>query len=182
MMKKILISLDEIDSTQNLARDLIKKEYIQKYDLITITAKRQYCGRGQRSNTWSSEKGGVYITIIKKTDESKIKNISNLSIQIANIISDIISKKCHIETIIKPPNDIYAKTLSGYKKISGILIETIPYRNIRWVLIGIGINLQNKIPDYLKEKATNIYSITSKYYKIYPFIKEIEKKISQINL
>ncbi|MCX7905838.1 MAG: biotin--[acetyl-CoA-carboxylase] ligase [Elusimicrobiales bacterium] len=182
MIKKFLISLYDIDSTQNLARDLIKKDYIQKYDMVTITAKKQYAGRGQRTNSWSSEKGGLYITIIRKTDENNFKKINNLSIQIADIISNILSKKCSIKTIIKPPNDIYAETQNGYKKISGILIETIPYKNIRWILIGIGINFQNKIPDCLKEKATNIYSLTSKYYKISYFIQEIEKELSNINI
>lgn len=181
-MKFLSISLKEIDSTQTLARHLIEKGKACNYDFIAIISEKQTGGRGQKDNKWSSEKGGLYLSIIKKTDEKKLKNIQELSIKSAKIILDEISKRYSLELKIKEPNDIYALTKNGYKKICGILIETIPYRNERYVIIGIGINFYNPLPDELKEKATSLYEIKAKKYRVKNFAKKLIDIFSKIDI
>lgn len=181
-MKILSINLNEINSTQELSRQIIAKSFYNTYDVIIITAKKQFEGRGQKNNKWSSEKGGLYLTISLKSEEKKIKEIQCLSIKVAEIISKLLEINYNIKTKIKYPNDVYALTKKGYKKISGILIETIPVNNLRWILIGIGINFHNKIPDELKEKATNIYEITNKKYNIRSFAKKLTENIIQIKI
>lgn len=180
-MKNIIsISIDEIDSTQNLAKELIKKEKYSYYDSIVIIAKKQTHGRGQRLNTWSSQDGGLYLTFATKTEEKNLKAIQDLSTKIAEIVSNLIQENYNIKTEIKQPNDVYAYTNKGKRKISGILIETTPIENMRWILIGIGVNFHNPLPNELEEKATNIYSITHKKHNINSFAKKLIEKITKM--
>ncbi len=182
-MKNILIiKLDEIDSTQTLAKDIVKKASAEKYDGVVITAKRQFAGRGQKDNRWSSEKGGVYISVIRKTDEKKLSEIQTLSLKTAQIVSELLKRRYKITTKIKEPNDIYAWDGEKFRKISGILIETIPYNNKRYIIIGIGVNFTNPIPDELRTKAINLFEITSKRYTPKSFEKQLIKEIFKIEI
>lgn len=180
-MKNLLsISVDEIPSTQDLAKELINKEKYQRYDFIVITARRQTDGRGQRGNRWVSEAGGLYMTIATKTNENNLKTIQSLSIKTAQIVSELIKENYKIKTEIKPPNDVYVLTDKGMRKISGILIETTPINELRWIFIGIGINFHNPLPSSLAEKAANIYSITHKKHKISSFAKKLIQRMIEL--
>lgn len=182
-MKIFSINLKEIDSTQELSRYIItKKNYANLYDLIVIKSKKQFEGKGQNGNKWSSEIGGLYLTISMKSTEEKIKEIQSLSTKTAELISRLLRENYKIQTRIKFPNDVYALTNNGYKKISGILIETIPLNNIRWVLIGIGINFYNSIPPELKNKATSLFEITNKKHNITIFAKKLIKGILELKV
>ncbi|MEF3280968.1 MAG: biotin--[acetyl-CoA-carboxylase] ligase [Elusimicrobiota bacterium] len=179
-----LVVLNKIDSTQTLAKKLINNSQIQKKDKILIISKTQYAGRGQKDNKWSSEYGGLYFSFITRTGEKNIKDIQKLSLITAKAIKDTIEKIYNIKCFIKHPNDIYVN--QNNKKISGILIETIPYGKIRYIITGIGVNFHNKIPQELKNTATTIYEITkrknnqelflkdffSKYFKLTDFLYE----------
>ena len=180
MNRIISISVDEIDSTQNLARELIKKEKYKNYDFIIITAKRQTAGRGQKENRWSSEKGGLYLTIVTKTQEKNLKNMGDLSIKTAKIVSDLIQKIYGIKTKIKPPNDIYIHTQDGKRKVSGILIETKPVGDMRWIMVGIGVNFFNPLPEDLKNKAITISSLTHRKNRINPFARKLIERMIKL--
>ncbi|MGC8867249.1 MAG: biotin--[acetyl-CoA-carboxylase] ligase [Elusimicrobiales bacterium] len=182
-MREILtIKLDEIDSTQDLARDIIKNGTADKYDGVVITAKKQFAGRGQKGSLWSSEKGGLYISIIRKTDEEKLSEIQYISYKTAQILLELLHEKYGIRLKIKKPNDIYAWDGKRYRKISGILIETTPHNNKRYIIIGIGVNFTNPIPMKLKSKAVNLFEITSKRYNPKSLEKKLVEKIFQIEI
>jgi len=168
------IFLKETTSTQDIARDMIKNGRI-KINTV-IVAEIQSNGRGQKDNIWSSPKGGLYFSLITMTDEKNLKNLKDLSITTAKAVKKTLNKKYQITARIKKPNDVYALSSNGYKKISGILIETIPYDFKRFIITGIGVNFNNPIPDILSNRATSIYEIRNKQYKpvgfIRPFLKE----------
>lgn len=176
-MKYLSISVKEIDSTQNIARQIINSGKAKDYNAVIIISEKQTCGRGQKDNKWSSKKGGLYMSVIKKDEERRLKEIPKLSLKIAKIVSKEINKNYNIKTKIKKPNDVYARTRKGYKKIAGILIETIPYENYRFIIIGIGVNFHNQLPDELKEKATSIFEIKKRKYNIKDFALKIFKEI-----
>ncbi len=182
MIDILIVKLDEIDSTQSLAKDIIKSGGAEKYKGIAISAERQFAGRGQKDNVWSSEKGGLYLSVIRKTDERKLSEIQSLSLRTAQRVSELLKKKYKIITKIKEPNDIYAYDGKKYRKISGILIETIPYNNKRYIIIGIGVNFTNPIPNELKTKAVNLFEITSKRYTPKSFEKQLIEEILKIEI
>ncbi len=171
------INLKSIDSTQDFAHHLIENGFMKDKTDIIIIAQKQIYGRGQKDNKWSSNYGGLYFSYINHISEKNLNKVEKLSINVAEIIKDIIDKNYGVETIIKPPNDIYAKTKEGYKKISGILIETKIKNDKRYVVVGVGVNFSNKIPPELKDKAANLYEITGKRYKKNKFLIDFVKKI-----
>lgn len=174
------ISAKELDSTQNLAKELIEKGFGERFKYLVITAENQTNGRGQRDNKWSSEKGGLYFSYVYYIEETEIHKLKNLSIEIAQKIKETLEKtygKYGLKLFIKPPNDIYAKTSNGNKKICGILIETTPRKGKRFIIVGVGINFTNKIPKELRKKASSLYLLTGKRFNKKIFLKKILNRL-----
>ena len=83
-----------------------------------------------------------------------------------------------IKTKIKLPNDVLALHNGEYKKISGILIETAYSQdNLEWLIIGIGVNLNNKVSSSLS--AASVKQITGKTAEIAQFRTELLKHFSK---
>jgi len=110
-----------------------------------IIAEEQAKGKGRFKRNWSSQKGGIYLSIV----------LENYNPQYLTFIAAISAQKAikdtyNIRTIIKWPNDlIYNK-----KKVCGILTKIEDK-----AIVGIGINTNNKIPESLKSKATSLKTI-----------------------
>ena len=77
----------------------------------------------------------------------------------ADAIIDALKIK-NPKIFIKPPNDIMVRTRdegrrTRDKKIAGILTESsVTCDKIDWIVIGVGVNINNKIPKGLKNIST----------------------------
>ena len=71
--------------------------------------------------------------------------------------------------MIKMPNDI----LIDKKKICGILQETIQKNNIKYLIVGIGLNL-TRSPNISSYPTTNLYDLTKKKININKIIKDLK--------
>lgn len=113
-----------------------------------IIADEQTKGKGRFKRKWSSQKGGIYLSIV----------LENLNPQYLTFIAAISAQKAikdtyKLKTIIKWPNDlIYNK-----KKLCGILTKTN-----KKAIVGIGVNTNNKIPKTLESKATSLNKTLNK--------------------
>jgi BirA family biotin operon repressor/biotin-[acetyl-CoA-carboxylase] ligase len=114
----------KIDSTQKIARQLIKKG-VERGSIVV--ADSQIKGRGRLNRTWMSPLGGLYCSIIIESD-------SFLPVRVAVAVATTLSST-GIDATIKWPNDIMVVD----KKIAGILIETSGQNAI----VGIGVNINN---------------------------------------
>ena len=74
----------------------------------------------------------------------------------AKLIIKLISFYCKEKITLKPPNDI----LINKKKICGILQEIIQKNEIKYLIIGIGLNLI-KSPDIPRYPTTDLYKLTN---------------------
>ena len=138
-----IIWLDVAESANDEAR-----RAIDSLDNLSVVAVRcQTKGRGQRTNTWETAPGqNLTFTIVLKdlvilpSEQIAISQITALS------VVDFLALY-GIEAKIKLPNDIYV----GNKKICGILIEnSICSNNMKWSIIGVGINVnQTTFPSSL---------------------------------
>ena len=112
-MKFKILKYDTVNSTNDIAVELIKKK---KYKNGFIYALIQKKGRGRRGKKWISIKGNLFATIffhLKKNYPSV--NEFSLINPILNI--DVLSKYCGKKnTFFKSPNDIYINK----KNICGI--------------------------------------------------------------
>jgi len=138
-----IIRFERINSTQDYA-----KEHISSFTEPTIIiAKEQTEGKGRYGRRFLSPEGGLYLSFVIELDFPSLNIVAPLGI--AESLSRI-----GIETKILWPNDIIYKG----KKIGGVIIERIDKK----IIIGIGINCNNRIDDfdeYLRENITTIYEI-----------------------
>lgn len=130
-----IILLNEIDSTNTY----IKKNVSSLKDRTIVCAKRQTDGRGRRGKSFLSPDGGLYFSILIKSEES-IKDPSMLTVVSAVAVSKAIESICHIQSQIKWVNDIF---IDG-RKCCGILCESGASGNggkLDYIIVGIGINV-----------------------------------------
>jgi len=101
-----------------------------------LLADKQSLGIGRRGNEWVSPKGNIYISFLIKYDLS-IENHFLFSALTANSIIKFLKKYIHENINIKWPNDI----IINKKKIAGIITEIFEHNNIKYIIIGAGINI-----------------------------------------
>ncbi len=147
-----LIELDSVDSTNNYLSKLANRTIVENGTVIL--AHYQTEGKGQRGNSWESEKGSN-LTFSIYLDSSFLKLSQNflLSMMVCNSVHELIAKYTN-KAFIKWPNDV----LIYNKKTCGILIEnSIQKAHLSQSIIGIGLNLTQKQFD-INSKATSLQS------------------------
>jgi BirA family biotin operon repressor/biotin-[acetyl-CoA-carboxylase] ligase len=135
-------SLEMVNSTNDTVNDLFLF-----YDKVVVLATSQTQGRGRDGRFWESPIGGCWLSlgIVKHVPAVELASPVTQSVQ------NVISK--YAPTRIKEPNDI----LITDKKIAGILVEgKISGINLTQVVIGIGVNVVNEIPDSISNTATSL--------------------------
>ena len=141
----------KVSSTNDIAMQKIR----QGYKSGIIISDKQTRGRGQHGKKWVSNKGNLFCSIFfiinKKIQISKLV-ISNLK-----IIKKILSKYIKSKIKIKKPNDITVNK----KKICGILNETLFYNDLKFLVIGIGINIVSS-PNLKDYPTTNLNEETNR--------------------
>lgn len=141
-----VIYFENTDSTNERAKEEGRAR-------ILVFAESQTAGRGRLGRRWVSERGGLYFTItlapgIDYTDLPKITLTAALSV--AEALPD---------GKIKWPNDVLIRG----KKVCGILSEIYGEMENPLIILGVGINVSNPIPDELKDTASSInefYNLT----------------------
>ena len=162
-MKMQIIKYNSVDSSNNVAIRRIKKGKI-KPTLILVNSQKK--GRGQFGRQWISYKGNIFMTIYFNLKRNI--GIKSLSKQVYTLLKKSLEKFVNEKITIKLPNDLLIK---GYK-VCGILQETINYKNKKYFIIGIGINLikspkiANKRISFLQNYNNNKIKKTDVYKNI----------------
>lgn len=160
-----ILKFDEIDSTSKYLKNIISTEN-EKYkgNFPVIVAKSQTSGKGRRGNEWSSEEGGAYFSFTLKEDKNiDFNEYMKLPLVLGYSLMNTLERiEPSLKIDFKWTNDIYIND----KKISGILVE----KKENYFVIGIGINLNNKIKGNGIGKGISLSSITQKKYNIMEII------------
>lgn len=171
----ITIKLDAIDSTNDFLKELIQKQNVANFTVVT--AKKQTKGKGQMGARWHTEESKNLITsILIKDTLSKADAIFDLNIATALSIITTLKKLEIPDLSIKWPNDI----MSGNKKIAGILIENI-FRENHAILsvVGIGLNVnQTNFEDL--PKASSLKNIVGKDFQIETIVETIAQELQEM--
>lgn len=142
-----IIRFDEIGSTSDYAKELIAKN-----ENVVVIATKQTGGKGTKGRSFSSNEGGVYLTKLCFYDNFFAKDaflvMARTAVAVCKTLEDF-----DLKPKIKWANDVFVAN----KKICGILIENIFYGNkISSSLIGVGLNVNNDLPEELNEIATTM--------------------------
>ena len=163
MKKNInLYKFNELDSTNNY----LERNHKNYEEFDVICAKNQTHGRARRQNDWISMEGmAIFSFFLKERKNWKIEDYLKLPL-IAGLATIRGLKGIeNLEYKFKWTNDIYLEN----KKLCGILMEKIDDVYI----VGIGINVNNILPETLKNKAISLTQATNKKYEIDEIVKNI---------
>lgn len=149
MSKFSLVTFQEIDSTN----DYIKRNYKMLDHMMVVTSNTQTNGKGRSNHKWMSEDGNLYFSVLLKKD-IMYSHLFDIMIKISTSIIRGLSN-LGINAQIKYPNDI----LVNKKKIAGILIESAGLNNLDYVVVGVGINVNQIYFGELQSKATSIKNV-----------------------
>jgi BirA family biotin operon repressor/biotin-[acetyl-CoA-carboxylase] ligase len=152
-----LISFDELDSTNNYI-----KQHLDVLDSGTIViAKNQTNGYGRKGRVWFNDKENS-LTLSMLVKQNLRENLGLIT-QLTAVSVLKTLEQYNIKASIKWPNDI----LINNKKVCGILVENIISKNSVSVIIGIGININNKKFDKsIIDKATSLYLETNQRFDV----------------
>ncbi len=153
----------KIKSTNDTAMRLIKKGE----ESGIISTDTQTNGKGQRGNKWISKKGNLFITIFFSiNNQISLKKLTFINL---SILKKIITNKIQVKNEVKLPNDI----LIFKKKVCGILQEIMYKNNIKYLIVGIGINIISS-PDIKNYPTTYLNKYSKKKINKIKLINEIK--------
>ena len=154
---------NSLPSTQDKAKEFSRKGFSN----IVVIADTQTKGRGRFNRKWHSQKGGLWMSILLKPNNTK--NLQYLTFAAAVSAVKSIKKTAKLNAKIKWPNDVH---YNG-KKLCGILTEGI-FGKENYVVVGIGLNInQSKFPDDIKDIATSLKIIKKQKFNIKKLSKSI---------
>lgn len=146
-MKKIHLS--SVDSTNAY----LKLNYKELDNYTFVSSDNQTNGRGRNNRQWKSENGKNLLFSLLILDKELIKHFKEISIISALTIVEILEEMDIKDVSIKWPNDVYV----GTNKISGILLEAVTRDEVECLIVGVGINVNQK--EFIGDYLTNPISI-----------------------
>ncbi len=146
----------QTDSTNKRARALAMEGFPEG---TVIVAEEQNDGRGRRGRSWYSPiNQGIYMSVILRPT-FPLRQISRLSLLTAVALAEAL-EETGLKPGIKWPNDI----LINGRKIAGILAEAVTdMDSIEFVILGIGININNPPQDFPDDFRTPPTSILAEH-------------------
>ncbi len=176
-----IIRLDEVDSTNVYATNLIKNHSNIITDGMIIYTDNQTNGRGQRGSVWETtpNKNLTFSILLKPNllvnEQFLLSKVCALGI--LDFLTDLNIKN----TSIKWPNDIYV----GKQKIAGMLLEnTLKNSKIEFCIAGIGVNINQTVFNKHLQQATSLQLITNNSYNLNNVLNQllffIEKRYLQL--
>lgn len=167
-----LIALDETDSTNRYLTQLCDRENVAEY--TTVCADYQTAGKGQRGNTWESERGKnlmfsvvLYPTFLAPQQQFLLSQLTALAVK------EELEQRTE-DICIKWPNDLYWQE----KKICGMLIENeLSAGGIGRSIAGIGVNINQEVFRSDAPNPVSLKQITGQEHERGEILSGIVKRI-----
>ncbi len=165
-----ILRFDSLPSTNDYAKTLLKNG-----ENTVVLAARQTGGRGTKGRSFSSEKGGVYLSALTFYDGFPTKNAFLIMARSAVAVCKTV-ERYGVKPLIKWPNDIYVND----KKICGILIENaFTGQTVRSSIVGIGLNVSNRLPSELLPIATTLEQETGARVQVDEVVELLIKNLQE---
>ena len=149
---------ERCESTNILADDFARQYPDRSAAFI---AKSQSGGVGRLGRSFSSEEGGLYMSITLPGRGECLSSTVGFTAYCAVVTARAIEELCSLPIMIKWVNDLYL----GGKKLGGIITKghmSPGTDRLASITVGIGINLKNPLPSELSDIATRLCEHTEK--------------------
>ena len=148
-----LFLVPAIDSTQRWARALLDALLAddEEPSPYCCAALEQTAGRGRGERSWVSASGGVYATLVFRTNgEEGLQSLpARAAVALAGVINPIVGGACRI----KWPNDLVV----GRRKMAGLLVDAVSAADSKpWALLGFGVNHSQRDFGAARQVATTL--------------------------
>tara|TARA_B100001250_G_scaffold270070_1_gene233060 strand:- start:3838 stop:4554 length:717 start_codon:yes stop_codon:yes gene_type:complete len=131
-----IIAFESLNSTSDYLISLYKESNVTQNFIVVTT--HQNKGRGRRKKTWFSDNNSLTFSFSFELTDNMNSWILSMAVSLA-LLRLLLENR--VKAIIKYPNDILFKK----KKIAGILTESIVVNNRQYCVIGVGLNVNNKM-------------------------------------
>jgi BirA family biotin operon repressor/biotin-[acetyl-CoA-carboxylase] ligase len=176
---RVLHCFDEVSSTNTVARDLARGGAVEG---TVVIAEAQTHGRGRLGRGWVSPPGrNLYMSIVLRP-ELPDAQLPQLSLVAGVAACEAVGEWCR--ATVKWPNDV----LIDGRKVVGILIESEGEGRSRFLIAGIGVNLnatREEFPSELRDKAGSIRMTTNTLVDRAQFtarlLARLEQRYDQLN-
>lgn len=170
---KDVLFLPECHSTNDQAFDLIRAGKASE-GTIVITD-HQTRGKGQRGNTWETEKGqNLTFSLILKPSILDVSEQFSLNMAVSNAIFNLL--KDYVPDLkVKWPNDL---VVPGKGKLGGILIENLVGQDgWEYAVVGIGININQQ--KFGVGSATSLALLTGSEFRLEELFRMLVANLEQ---
>ena len=121
-------------------------------DGAVVMAGRQTAGRGRRGRAWHSpDRVGLYLSVILRGPQ-----VPTVTLLAGVAVAEAIRETTGVAVDLKWPNDLVAapRSANSWRKLAGILTETLPPEAGEGAIVGIGVNVGvTAFPSDLAETA-----------------------------
>ena len=147
-------------------------------DGYVLAAEKQTAGRGRLGRTFESPDGGLYLSLLLYP-ACPAEEIPTLTPCAAVAVCRALERVCGVSADIKWPNDLQL----GGKKLCGILTESSTGRGKRFVVLGIGLNVNSSIaafPPELRDTAVSLADYLGKNVALEPLIRALLEELDRM--
>ena len=146
-----IMKYEEVESTNLLAEEFAA---LHPNEEALFIAERQTAGRGRLNRSFSSEEGGLYMSVLLPVSE-QMSDTVGFTAFCGVKAAEVIERFTGLQIGIKWVNDLVLKG----RKLGGIMTRGIvsPDTNrITHLVVGIGVNIRNTLPEELKDVAISL--------------------------
>ena len=147
-----ILRFDAVESTNDTAKELLGG---RAREGTVVVAERQVAGRGRHGRAWFSPPGGLYCSIVLRSDDRDV--------QMLNLVCGMPVVKAlrhwSVLATLRWPNDVVFRG----RKIGGVLCEGVHRQDEFWVVAGIGVNTNvplDRLPEAVRATATSLKAET----------------------
>jgi len=107
--------------------------------------------RGARGRVWHAPRGGLWLSVLRRPAGAPPAGV--LSLRVGLALAEALERVSGTPVEVKWPNDLM---LAG-RKVGGILCELRwQGADLAWAVIGVGINVENAVPEAVSGSATSL--------------------------
>jgi len=162
-----------VDSTNEVAKRLLMRA--PEGPGATVTADYQWAGRGRGSRRWHSARGmGLWLSCSFLLGGC---HPGHLALVAGAAVAECLRRR-GVPAAVKWPNDV----LVNGKKLAGVLGEVIRPGGKQWVVLGIGVNLNQVRDDFPAElwgRATSLKMETGRWWDPHQLAGQLLRHLEQ---
>ncbi len=163
---------DSVASTNDLLKNSIPTRNLSEGAIFI--ADEQTTGKGRSGRVWDSPPGvGLWMSMLFEPTFS-MEQYFLINIMTAVSVYEAL-KHAGLRPLLKWPNDV----MIGRKKICGILLESITLSDRKFIVVGVGMNINTSFfPDSLQQTATSLFLETQSVWSRKNILEDFLQRIN----